>query len=97
MVIVHVTYRIKPGKREEFMAALAEMGVAECSRKERGCLRYDYAYPTESENQVYLLEVWEDALCLKEHSETPAFEKLKGLKDKYLDGMTIEKYDSVRL
>lgn len=97
MIIVHVTYRVKPGKRQAFMGALAEMGVAARSRGEKGCIRYDYAFPEGNDNEVYLLEVWEDALCLKAHAETPAFARLQGLKSEYLDDVVIDKFEAAPL
>jgi len=97
MLIVHVTYFVKPQKRDAFMRAIAELGVAARSRAEKGCIRYDYSFPAEYADQVYLLEVWEDALCLKAHTETPDFARLQGLKEEYLDGVTIDKFEAARL
>ena len=35
--------------------------LADITRKEQGCLRYDYFYPVDSENTLFLWEQWESA------------------------------------
>ena len=32
--------------------------LADITRKEQGCLRYDYFYPVDSENTLFLWEQW---------------------------------------
>ncbi len=45
MFILHVTYTVKPGEKENFVAAVAAAGIDTASRAEAGCVQYDYFMP----------------------------------------------------
>ena len=52
--------------------------LADITRKEQGCLRYDYFYPVDSENTLFLWEQWES-----KHTKQPHFALIGKLKEKY--------------
>ena len=45
--------------------------LADITRKEQGCLRYDYFYPVDSENTLFLWEQWESARTRKNIQSSP--------------------------
>ncbi len=78
----HVTYTF-PSKeaRENF---LREVTVpADISRKEQGCLQYEYYYPAGSDTKLLLLEQWERAADQELHTKQPHFALIGKLKEKY--------------
>lgn len=89
MTNFYVTYTM-PSKeaRDGYYREVKEQGIADKSRAEDGCYRYDYFYPAESETTLFLWEQWESRDHQKAHCQTEHFAKLGGLKEKY--GVTAE-------
>lgn len=92
MYILHVQYDIKPGKKEEFVAAVSEAGIDVASRAEAGCQQYDYFYAAQAEDQVLLVEVWDSQEAQQAHTNTAHFKKLGALKEQYVVNTTVTKY-----
>lgn len=97
MIILNVTYRIKQGKRGEFMDAIKALGVQEASKNESGCLVYDYYYAADDSNIVFLNEMWQDEASLIAHTNTPHFGKLGGLKAEFVQSVSITKFEANKL
>ena len=57
--------------------------LADITRKEQGCLRYDYFYPVDSENTLFLWEQWESGQDQEKHTKQPHFALIGKLKEKY--------------
>lgn len=87
-----VTYRVFNKKREEFMAKLSEIGMAENSRKEEGCLMYEYFPSAEDENIIVLIEKWENEKYQIAHKDTTHFVEYSNIKDEYVLEMQVDKY-----
>lgn len=90
--MLHVTYSVKDGKREEFVAAVKEHGLDEVFRAENGNLCYEYFYSAEDKDVVLLLEKWTDAEALAAHGDTQYFKQLTDIKNKYVEKVEIEKF-----
>lgn len=86
MIIVSGAYKIKPGKRDEFMKIVYDEGILAETRKENGNIGYDYYYPYEDADAVYFLERWTDRDCWEAHKVAPHIKKLQGIKEQYLTG-----------
>lgn len=86
MLIVSGSYKISPGKRDEFMKIIYDEGILAETRKENGNQGYDYFYPYEDENAVFFLERWTDRDCWEAHKVAPHIQKLQGIKEKYMTG-----------
>jgi quinol monooxygenase YgiN len=91
-LLLNVTYTTKPGQRAEFLNALTQLGVVEKSRQEPGNLKYDYFYPIHSEDQLLLIELWEDHEALASHAKTEHYLQLQTLKGEYLLSANIDKF-----
>lgn len=91
-ILLNVTYTTKPGQRTEFLKALTQLGIVEQSKLELGNLRYDYFYPLDSEDQLLLVEIWENDEALAFHAQTEHYQQLQSIKSDYLINATIEKF-----
>ena len=93
MIVLNVTYRCKPGAREEFLEMIMTNGIDVASRAEPGNIKYDYYMPVEAEDEMLLLEKWADADALALHSKQPHFAKLGELKKQYVTDTVIERFE----
>ncbi|PKM61252.1 MAG: hypothetical protein CVU99_04280 [Firmicutes bacterium HGW-Firmicutes-4] len=91
-LLLNVTYTTKPGKRTEFLNFLTQLGVVEQSKQEPGNLRYNYFYPLDSDEQLLLVEIWEDDEALALHVQTDHYKHLQSIKADYLIDTCIEKF-----
>jgi len=97
MLLLNVIYQTKQGQRETFLSAIEALGIPEASRAEKGCLAYDYYYPVQGENTIFLNEIWENADCQAAHTRAAHFAKLQELKKEYVESVTLMKYNAERL
>ena len=91
-LLVLVRYRIKDGKREEFLARFLEEGILTSSQNEKGNLKYECSLPVDSERDLCLTELWENEQAQKEHGKTAHYAKLTALKQEYVEDVSIQKY-----
>lgn len=93
MIILNVTYQCKSGKREEYLKAIKTEGIDVACRAEEGNIAYDYYYPTDDNDTLFLLEKWRDERAFASHREQAHFKRLGELKEEYVDDTAIEKYE----
>ena len=80
MIELHVTYTMKPGiPPKAFYDALNAANIPETCRQEKGNIRYHYFLPVDNDNQLFLLEIWEDKDSLKAHQQTPHFKAMPAI------------------
>ena len=92
MIVLNVTYKCKPDKREEFLEMIYAEGIDVASRAEAGNIVYDYYFPTEGDDDLFLLEKWHDEVALAKHGKQPHLARLKEIKAEYVNDTIIEKY-----
>ena len=95
MKILHVTYTIKDGKREEFFRKIMEKGVATRSREEAGCLTYEYYFPVGNDNELFLVEIWKTPEDAEKHMQSAHFAQLQELKKEYVTDVRFGKFQEV--
>lgn len=84
MTNYYVTYTLPDqAAREGYLEEVRSQGIMEKSRAEDGCIRYEYFYPVDQDNCLFLWEQWESREHQKAHTETEHFAVLAGLKEKY--------------
>lgn len=84
MVNFHVTYKFKNKEfRDGFIAAIRDQKIAEITKSEEGCMRYDYYYPVESDREIFLWEQWDSAEAQQAHTKQPHFAVIGEIKEKY--------------
>ena len=93
MIVLNVTYKCKENMREAFLEAIWSEGIDVASRSEEGNIKYDYYLAADNDNEVFLLEKWQDAEAVKVHSGQAHFKRLGELKATYVEDTVIEKYE----
>ena len=92
MIVLNVSYKCRPGMRDEFLKKIRREGIDAASRAEAGNLKYDYYFPADGGDELLLVEKWRDADALAEHGRQPHFAKLGALKAEYVADTVIEKF-----
>ena len=84
MLLVQVTYTMRPGQRDAFVRKIRESGILDAIRGEEGCLGYSYYLPEEEDGTLLLVEKWTDAQAQKAHLETPHMKQMAAFKPEYV-------------
>ena len=84
MLLIQVTYTMRPGQREAFVRRIRESGILDAIRGEEGCLGYSYYLPEEEDGTLLLLERWSGAQAQKAHLETPHMKQMAAFKPEYV-------------
>lgn len=84
MLLIQVTYTMRPGQREAFVRKIRESGILDAIRGEEGCLGYSYYLPEEEDGTLLLVEKWTDAQAQKAHLETPHMKQMAAFKPEYV-------------
>lgn len=84
MLLIQVTYTMRPGQREAFVRRIRESGILDAIRGEEGCLGYSYYLPEEEDGTLLLVEKWTGAPAQKAHLETPHMKQMAAFKPEYV-------------
>ena len=84
MLLIQVTYTMRPGQREAFVRKIRESGILDAIRGEEGCLGYSYCLPEEEDGTLLLIEKWTGAPAQKAHLETPHMKQMAAFKPEYV-------------
>ena len=84
MLLIQVTYTMRPGQRDAFVRKIRESGILDAIRGEEGCLGYSYYLPEEEDGTLLLIEKWTGAPAQKAHLETPHMKQMAAFKPKYV-------------
>lgn len=93
MIVLNVTYKCKPGMREEFLKAIRAEGLDAACRAEAGNLKYDYYFPADGGDELLLVEKWRDTEALALHGKEPHFARIGALKPQYVIDTLIERFE----
>lgn len=96
-IYADVRYRIKSGKRSEFIEKILENKIIEYSKNEPGNIRYTVLLPVDSEDDVCIIEYWTNKTEQKKHSETEHYKKLTELKAEYVEDVAVLSYGIKKL
>src|SRR4051812_10142153 len=78
-----VQMEVRPGRREEFLAAIGANAEASV-RDEPGCLRFDVSAVAEDENRFFLYELYTDAAAFDTHKASPHFAQWRTVAEQVL-------------
>lgn len=84
MLLIQVTYTMRPGQRDAFVRKIRESGILDAIRGEEGCLGYSYYLPEEEDGTLLLVEKWTGAPAQKAHLETPHMKQMAAFKPEYV-------------
>ena len=93
MIILNVYYKAKSGMRAEFYEAVLAAGVPDASRAEEGNIKYDYYFSEADDDELLLVEHWKDEEAFVNHTQQEHFKSLGPIKDEYLEGTRIDRFD----
>ena len=96
MIVLNVTYRCRPGMRDEFLGRIYAEGIDVSSRAEDGNIKYDYYFPENDADGLLLVEKWRDEGALSAHALTPHFKRLTEFKPLYVLETVAERYETER-
>ena len=92
MLVLNVTFKCPPGKREEFLKAAKAAGIDEKSRADEGNIKYDFFYACEDPDVLFLFEKWSDAEAVKSHNAEPHFKRFGELKAEFVLETVLDRY-----
>jgi quinol monooxygenase YgiN len=90
--VFNVTYKLKEGMLDDFLEALYTIGVARETRKEDGCMGYEYYTSIDDPEKLFLVEHWRDEAAQQAHLKSAHLKKLGEVKDQYVEETIIEKF-----
>ena len=93
MIGINVTYRAKPGCRQAFLDALSAAGIRDAVLSEAGCVQYDYYLSANRADEVLLVERWESQEAQKLHLTQPHMDRVKQLKERFVERTTLVCYE----
>ena len=93
MYTIYVIFKCIPGKREDFIKRVKDEGIVSDIRNEDGCIRYDYYFSEKDENEILLIEAWETSEHQKAHLTQPHMDKLRSLKEDYIESTTLGEFE----
>lgn len=84
MTNFYVTYKLESkAARESFYKEVKESGAAGKTRKEDGCIRYEFFFSADSDTEMFLWEQWESREAQKVHLQQPHYLEFAKIKEKY--------------
>ncbi len=90
--ILFVKYSVKRGMRKAFIRALSDNRIAELSRAEKGCEKYEYLVSRDEPDALYLNEIWNGEENRIAHMDSCHFKVLTMLKGEYVEKTDIKRY-----
>ena len=94
MLVFNVTFRCRPGMRDEFLEKIRAEGIQTASRAEAGNLQYDYFIPVDQNDDLFLVEKYRDEEAVAAHVRQAHVTRLVELKEQYVTDLILEKYES---
>lgn len=81
MFTIYVTYKGSDRAAVEgFYREIRELDIAALSKKEKGNVRYEYYWPAEHDNELFLLEIWETREAQQIHTQQAHFKSWESSK-----------------
>lgn len=92
MYYLNVYYYTKPGLRGAFLTEIKKLGIDKLCRAEDGCIKYDYYFADDNEDELLLIELWQTENHQQAHTLTPHTKQLQQLKQKYVERTEIKAF-----
>ena len=89
---LYVAYTAKPGCRETFVRQIVMEGIADTIRREEGCIRYDYYFSAQREDEILLVEQWQTQAHQRIHLQQPHMDAVRAAKAQYIDSTELGKF-----
>ena len=89
MIVLSVTFTVKPARVEAFRAAVLGQ-AAQSLANEEGCLRFDVSADPDDETRFLLYEIYTDEAAVEAHRETGYYADFRGTVEPWTDKIEIE-------
>ncbi len=93
MIVVTVTFTLKPGKRDAFLPLMVE-NASTSLREESGCHQFDVCLGDDPET-VFLYEVYDDSVAFSAHLESAHFQSFDKAVVDMIATKTVHQYSEV--
>lgn len=90
MILVIIRMKISPARRLALSRTISSL--VDSMRIEPGCRRLNFCKNVENENELYLLEEWENRKMLKNHLISEPFKVLRGAMNMLQEACEMEFY-----
>lgn len=90
--MIHIEILYQGTQAVLFAKEMMESGVVNLIRQEKGNIRYEYYQPFSKENQILLIDEWENQEAINQHHQSEAMNKIMTLRDKYNVHMTVRRF-----
>lgn len=84
-IFCYVRYTVKPGQRQALMDGINEKKIQERYQAQPGNIEYSFYAPTNDENALFLVDIWEDQKTFDAHLNTDVGPDFGELKKQYID------------
>ena len=91
--VFNVTYILKEGALDDFLEALYTIGVARETRKEDGCMGYEYYTSIDDPEKLFLVEHWRDEAAQQAHLQSAHIKALGEVQANYVEETILEKFN----
>lgn len=92
-IVLNVTYTLRPGAQEAFLAALQQKQLLEQVRGEAGCLQYELFAAVESPDRLVLLEHWDSQAHLDAHMAGAPFQAIHRVEQAHVAQVDVRRFD----
>lgn len=89
-LILCVTYKTRPGMRDAFIREVLNRNILDITRREEGCLGYEYYCSVTDGDEILLMEQWASRASQQAHLQQPHMAQLKDLKEQYVLSTRLE-------
>ena len=93
MTVVIVSYKIKPGMRDQMVKEIQESGIGEMYRLQPGNIVWNFSLPVNYEDTFYLTDVWQDEASVEAHMLCEPTPIWGAIKEKYIIDKVVRRYD----
>lgn len=91
---INILYKGKDSKK--FAKEMTEKGIVERIRAQKGNIRYEYYQSLERDDEILLLDIWENQEALDIHHQSPMMGEIMKLREKYDVKMEVHKYQEIK-
>lgn len=91
---INILYKGKDSKK--FAKEMTEKGIVERIRAQKGNIRYEYYQSLERDDEILLLDIWENQESLDIHHQSPMMDEIMKLREKYDVKMEVHKYQEIK-
>ncbi len=91
---INILYKGKDSKK--FAKEMTEKGIVDRIRAQKGNIKYEYYQSLEKDDEILLLDIWENQEALDIHHQSPMMGEIMKLREKYDVKMEVHKCQEIK-